>query len=413
MSNDVIVLGAGMVGVSTALHLQQRGKSVALVDRRGVAEETSYGNTGIIQREGIVPYLFPREWSTILRHARNQSTEAAYQLSSLPSIAGFMFRYWRWSTPEGKASTAKAMTPLITRCVEEHEHLMTQAGITGMMRRTGYLRLYRDEKGFDNAVREDEKNKTLYGVNAKPLNPAGIAELEPHLKSVYAGAVFLPDPVSVADPGAVGKSYGDLFARRGGALVEGEARSLTADGAGWKVATRDGWISAPDVVVALGAWSDTVTRAQGVMLPLGVKRGYHMHYRAEGNATLSRPVIDTSIGYAMTQMTRGIRVTTGAEFAHRDAPPNPVQVDRVEPLARSAFPMAERLDPEPWLGRRPCLPDMLPVIGGAAGKKGLWMNFGHHHLGFTLGPVTARLLAEVMTGEAPFTDPHPYRAARF
>ena len=123
------------------------------------------------------------------------------------------------------------MTPLITRCVDEHEHLMTQAGITGMMRRTGYLRLYRDEKGFDNAVREDEKNKTLYGVNAKPLNPAGIAELEPHLKSVYAGAVFLPDPVSVADPGAVGKAYGDLFARRGGALVEGEARSLTADGA--------------------------------------------------------------------------------------------------------------------------------------------------------------------------------------
>ena len=104
MSNDVIVLGAGMVGVSTALHLQQRGKSVALVDRRGVAEEASYGNTGIIQREGIVPYLFPREWSTILRHARNQSTEAAYQLSSLPSIAGFMFRYWQWSTPEGKAS---------------------------------------------------------------------------------------------------------------------------------------------------------------------------------------------------------------------------------------------------------------------------------------------------------------------
>jgi D-amino-acid dehydrogenase len=185
------------------------------------------------------------------------------------------------------------------------------------------------------------------------------------------------------------------------------------DGAGWKGATRDGWVSAPDVVVALGAWSDTVTRPQGLKLPLGVKRGYHMHYRAEGNATLSRPVIDTSIGYAMTQMTRGIRVTTGAEFATRDAPPNPVQVDRVEPLARAAFPLAERIDPEPWLGRRPCLPDMLPVIGGAAGKKGLWMNFGHHHLGFTLGPVTGRLLAEMMTGEAPLTDPHPYRAERF
>ena len=188
---------------------------------------------------------------------------------------------------------------------------------------------------------------------------------------------------------------------------------MTADGAGWKVATRDGWISAPAVVVALGPWSDTVTRAQGIKLPFGVKRGYHMHYRAEGNATLSRPVIDTTYGYAMTQMTRGIRVTTGAEFATRDAPTNPVQLDRVEPLARAAFPLAERVETEPWLGRRPCLPDMLPIVGQAAGKKGLWMNFGHHHLGFTLGPVTGRLLAEMMTGEKPFTDPHPYRAERF
>ena len=413
MSNDVIVLGAGMVGVSTALHLQQRGRSVALVDRRGVAEETSYGNAGIIQREGIVPYLFPREWATIVRYAKNQSTDASFHWSALPSIAPWLIRYWRWSTPEGKASTAQAMLPLVTRCVDEHERLMTEAGIVGMMRRTGYLRLYRNESALAAAVREDEQNKQKYGVNSEPLDTAGLAGMEPHLKPVYAGGVFLPDPVSVADPSAVGKGYGDLFAQRGGALVEGEARSLTRDGAGWKVATRDGWISAPDVVVALGPWSDTVTRAQGLKLPLGVKRGYHMHYRAEGNATLNRPVIDTTYGFAMTQMARGIRVTTGAEFAERDALATPIQLERVEPHAREMFPLGERVEPEPWLGRRPCMPDMLPVIGQAVGKKGLWLNFGHHHLGFTLGPVTARLLAEMMTGEAPFTDPHPYRAERF
>jgi D-amino-acid dehydrogenase len=413
MSNDVIVLGAGMVGVSTALHLQQRGRSVALVDRRGVAEETSYGNAGIIQREGIVPYLFPREWATILRHARNQSTEVSYQLSSLPSVAPWLFKYWRWSTEEGMHSTARAMAPIVTRCVDEHEHLMTAAGVIGMIRRTGYLRLYRNEQGLEKAIREDRDVKSKYGVVSKPVDRAELAELEPHLKSIYVGGVFLPDPCSVGDPSAVGKAYGDLFVNRGGALVEGEARSLVRDGSGWKVATRDGWISAPNVVVALGPWSDLVTKAQGIKLPFGVKRGYHMHYRPEGNATLSRPVIDTSVGYAMAPMTRGIRITTGAEFATLDAPPNPVQLDRVEPLARMAFPLAERVETEPWLGRRPCLPDMLPVIGEAVGKKGLWMNFGHHHLGFTLGPVTGRLLAEMMTGEAPFTDPRPYRAERF
>ena len=413
MSKDVIVLGAGMVGVSTALHLQQRGRSVALVDRRGVAEETSYGNAGIIQAEGIVPYLFPRDWATILRHARNQSTEASFQWSSLPSIAPWMFKYWSWSTPEGMHSTARAMAPIVTRCVDEHEHFMNEAGVIGMIRRTGYLRLYRNEQALETAIREDNEVKAKYGVVAQPVDRAGIAEMEPHLKAVYVGGIFLPDPCSVADPSALGKAYGDLFVRRGGALVEGEARSLMQDGAGWKVATRDGWISAPDVVVALGPWSDTVTRAQGLKLPLGVKRGYHMHYRAEGNATLSRPVIDTSVGYAMAPMTKGIRITTGAEFATRDAPPNYAQLERVEPLARAAFPLAERLEAEPWLGRRPTMPDMLPVIGQAASKKGLWMNFGHHHLGFTLGPVTGRLLAEMMTGEKPFTDPHPYRAERF
>lgn len=413
MSNDVIVLGAGMVGVSTALHLQQRGKSVALVDRRGVAEETSFGNAGIIQREGIVPYLFPREWSTILKHARNQSTEAAFQWSSLPSIASWMFKYWHWSTEAGMHETARAMAPIVTRCVDEHEALMNEAGVIGMIRKTGYLRLYRTEQALDKAIREDMTVKAKYGVISKPVTPAELAELEPHLKPIFAGGVLLPDPASVADPSALGKAYGDLFGRRGGTLVEGEARSLTRDGAGWKVATRDGWISAPNVVVALGPWSDTVTKAQGINVPLGVKRGYHMHYRAEGNASLNRPTIDASVGYAMAPMTKGIRITTGAEFAMRDAPPNPVQLERVEPLARAAFPLAERVDPEPWLGRRPCLPDMLPIIGESVKQKGLWMNFGHHHLGFTLGPVTGRLLAEMMTGEKPFTDPHPYRAERF
>lgn len=413
MSGNVIVLGAGMVGISTALHLQKRGRSVVLLDRRGIAEETSYGNAGIIQREGIVPYLFPREWATILRYAMNRSAEASYHPTGLIRTAPFLFRYWKWSTEEGKASTARAMAPLVTRSVDEHEALMGEAGITAMMRRTGYLRLYRDEAALAKSVREDEKVKAAFGVNSKPLDKAGLAELEPHLRPVFAGGVLLPDPVSVADPGAVGRAYGELLTKRGGTIAEGEAKTLARDGAGWKVMTRDGWISAPEVVVALGPWSTDVTRPIGLAIPLGVKRGYHMHYKAEGNSTLSRPIIDTAFGYAMTQTTMGIRITTGAEFAPRDAAPTPVQLDRVEPHARGMFPLGARTEGQPWLGSRPCLPDMLPVIGPAPGHNGLWLNFGHHHLGFTLGPVTGRLAAEMMTGEKPLTDPTPYRADRF
>jgi len=224
----------------------------------------------------------------------------------------------------------------------------------------------------------------------------------------------MPEPVSVADPGGVTKAYAKLFTDKGGRFLEGDARSLAPLRGGWQVRTSAGPISAASAVVALGPWSDDVLRPLGFNFPLGVKRGYHMHFKAEGNATLNRPLIDIQYGFALTPMVKGIRLTTGAEFALRDAPPTPVQLARAEPLAREIFPLGARVDAEPWLGRRPCLPDMLPIVGRASMQhESLWLNFGHHHLGFTMGPVTGRLLAEMMTGEAPFTDPQPYSSSRF
>jgi D-amino-acid dehydrogenase len=167
------------------------------------------------------------------------------------------------------------------------------------------------------------------------------------------------------------------------------------------------------VVIALGPWASDVFHQFGYRFPLGVKRGYHLHFRPEGNATLSRPVLDVERGYVLAPMLQGIRVTTGVEFGRRDAPPTPVQLERAAPSAREVFPLGEPVETQPWLGRRPCLPDMLPIIGPAPRHRGLWFDFGHHHLGFTLGPVTGRLLAEMMTGETAFTDPAPYRAERF
>ncbi len=410
---DVIVLGAGMVGISAAVHLQKRGRAVALVDRRGPAEETSHGNGGIIQREGVVPYMFPREWGEILSYALGRGTDAHYHLSALPRLAPFLFRYWRASTPEGKAASTRALAKLVEHCLVEHEALAEAAGVTGMFRRTGYIRAYRSQSKLAASQAEDESTRRDYGITSVLLDAAGFTALEPHVKFDFVGAVHMTDPMSVADPSALGKAYADLFVKLGGSLIEGEARALEATGSGWRIPTRSGWLEAPEAVVALGPWSDDLTRAQGLHIPMGFKRGYHMHYRAEGNATMSRPVIDTAYGYCITPMMKGIRITTGAEFADRDAPATPVQLDAVEPVARSIFPLGARLDDMPWLGRRPCLPDMLPVIGPVPGKKGLWLDFGHHHLGFTLGPVSGRLLADMMTGETPIIDPTPYRTDRF
>jgi D-amino-acid dehydrogenase len=166
-------------------------------------------------------------------------------------------------------------------------------------------------------------------------------------------------------------------------------------------------------VIALGPWSDDVFRPLGYRIPLAVKRGYHMHYGAIGNAVLNHPLLDSDEGYLLAPMNRGIRLTTGVEFARRDAPKTPVQLDKVEPIARKLLPLSERRDAEPWMGARPCLPDMLPVIGPAPRHQGLWFDFGHQHHGFTQGPVSGRLIAEMICGETPFTDPAPYRAERF
>ena len=156
----------------------------------------------------------------------------------------------------------------------------------------------------------------------------------------------------------------------------------------------------------------------GIKLPLAVKRGYHRHFRAQGNAALARPVLDAENGYVLTPMEQGIRLTTGVEFAARDAPPTPVQFERLLPAAQELFPLGDPVEAQPfggktWLGARPCFADSRPVIGRAPGQAGLWLACGHAHWGLTLGPATGRLLAEMMTGATPFCDPQPYAAERF
>jgi D-amino-acid dehydrogenase len=147
-------------------------------------------------------------------------------------------------------------------------------------------------------------------------------------------------------------------------------------------------------------------------VPIEVKRGYHMHYGTEGNATLSRPVIDAGFGYCLTPMARGHRLTTGAEFAPRDAAKTPVQIDASEAIARGLFPLAERRDPEPWVGARPNTPDGVPIIGEAPGQPGMLLAIGHGHWGLALGPATGRLVAEVAMGETPLVDPGAFGLER-
>ena len=413
MTADAIVLGAGIVGVSTALHLARRGKSVVLVDRRGAGEETSYGNAGLIQREGVVPYGFPQQFGQILRYALNNRIDAHYHWRAIPMVSSFLAKYWWNSNLSRHQLIARAYAPVIEHSIDTHNEPIEEAGAEDLIVKQGWTEVFRTSAKRDGELREAGRLNREYGVAFKELSPADIAAQEPSLSTDFVGGLKWEDPWSVRDPHALTMAYLRLFEKLGGRFLNGDAKSLSQTATGWRMVAGDGVVEAKDVVVALGPWSDTVTKPLGYRFLVGVKRGYHMHYGTEGNAKLNGWTMDAERGYFLAPMNQGIRLTTGAEFALRDAPKTPVQLDRAEAVARGIFPLGERLDEEPWMGARPCTPDMMPVIGKAPRHSGLWFAFGHAHHGLTLGPATGRAIAEAITGETPFIDISAYRPERF
>jgi D-amino-acid dehydrogenase len=409
---DAVVLGAGIVGTSIALHLVKRGLSVALVDRAGPGEGTSYGNSGVIEGNTIFPPAFPSDWTSLARIALKRASEANYHLPFLPQVLPWLLAFRQASTPARLVETARVMRPLFARAVAEHEALMAEAGGERYLRRSGWLKLYRTDGAFAAQVPELELAAS-FGVVNVPLDRDAARTLEPSLAPAFRHAVHWTGAMSISNPLALTRAYAARFAALRGRLMCGDARTLQRVGGRWRVDTGSGPIDAGDAVLALGPWAPDVLAPLGIRLPLGFKRGYHRHYRAQGNAGLTRPVLDAERGYVFAPMEQGIRITTGAEFAARDAPPTPVQFDRLLPAARELFALGEPAEPTTWMGVRPCFADSRPVIARAPGQSGLWLAFGHGHWGLTLGPATGRLVAELITGATPFCDPAPYRADRF
>ncbi|WP_321915229.1 FAD-dependent oxidoreductase [Paraburkholderia sp. J11-2] len=410
MKFDSVVLGGGIVGVSVALQLQRRGLAVALVDRRAPGNETSHGNGGLIQREGVYPYAFPRELSTLLRYARNRSTDVRYHPGAMPKLLPFLYRYWHHSRADRHAEIARAYATLIEHCVTEHRALIEAAGAEALLRTNGWMKVFRSAAAMDATLAEAQRWQREYGVGHEALDAAALRAAEPALSHALVGGVRYTDSDSVSDPKGLVTAYAKLFEQLGGRVLVGDASTLEPS---WRVMTQDGPVLARSAVIAMGPWSGDLTARLGYTLPLAVKRGYHMHYAVTNGAKLNLPVLDAEAGFLITPMLRGTRLTTGVELGLRDAPKTPVQLEAVEPLARGIFPLGARLDAEPWLGRRPCTPDMMPIIGPAPRHDDLWFAFGHAHHGLTLGPVTGRLIAEMMTGAPTVVDPRPFRAERF
>ena len=413
MARKIIVLGAGMVGVSVAWHLVRRGHDVTLIDRREPGLETSFGNAGIIQREAVRPYAFPRDIGTLLRVLPNREVDIRYRPTGMMSAAGPLLNYWLNSGGERYESIVREWASLIMRCQDTHAPMIEAAGAEALVRKGGWLELYRTSKEFEERQTEARENHERFGVEYEVLDAEALYAKEPHLGQGLIGAIHWTQPWMVSDPGGLVQAYARNFAEQGGQVVQASVEGVLQLDSGWQVQTSEGPHEAEQVVVAMGPWSGDLLAKLGMKVPLFVKRGYHMHYSAEEGAKLNHWVMDAEKGFLLEPMRAGIRLTTGAELADLNSPPKYKQLAAAEKVARKLFPLGKRRDSQPWKGARPCMPDMKPVIGPTPGKEGLWLAFGHGHQGFTLGPATGELLAQMMDGEEPAVDMAPFRADRF
>ena len=420
-SRQVTVLGAGMVGVSCALALQAQGWRVTLIDRRPPGEETSFGNAGVLSRSSLLPFNRPGLWKTLPRQLMKGSPSLKLRPSALAQLPWLLKFLWHAQQTSFEVSTV-ALDELIQLSMGTHQAWIKQMHVENLLRDTGWLWLYSSPEAFSNSEAARNVLKD-FSVNMEILNAQGLAELEPHLAPKFSHALWIKDALSVSHPGVLVKTYAQQFINSGGHFQIEEVSAISQHAVGWQWHSASGhsqW--APNLVVAMGPWSDTLL--QNSQLPqtpskvLGFERGYHRHFKPVAGVTLGRPIYDTAGAYVLSPMQSPegedvLRLSTGVELASQQAAFNAQQLDDAENVARKVWPMKESLANSDWLGARPTTPDSRPVIGEMPACPGLWLAYGHQHIGFSTGPGTGLLLAELMSDVPTSIDPRPFRPGRF
>jgi D-amino-acid dehydrogenase len=407
---DVVVLGAGIVGVSAAIAARQRGLSVILVDRREPGNETSYGNAGILSSGSILPLNQPSLWSALPKYLTNRHPALRWDPTWAVRNAGWLARFLANATASRTRPRADALHGLIAASLKLHREWIVTADAAQRIRETGWLKAWRSDSVA--AAKQEQAFLAEYGVASQLLDRQGISALEPDIVPVYKVGLLHTQTASVDSPGAVVNAYARMLAGLGGEINQSDIRAIAPDGEGWRVVLADGAIAARHVVVALGPWSGDLLRPLGYRVPMAFERGYHREFKLNPARSLQRPIHDADGSFLMTPMEQGIRVTSGVELTDRDAPSSFAQLDQVTPLAQGVVEFGEAVG-EPWRGSRPTLPDSLPMIGPAPRHAGLWLAFGNQHIGFTTGPGTGTAIAAMIGGATPPFDVGAFSPSRY
>ncbi len=397
MKRSVYVLGAGIVGISCALVLQRRGFAVTLLDRRGPGEETSSGNAGILSYSNVTPLADPALLPRLHRLILNLDNDFLMHYPHLPSLLPWLFGFVRRCRRGPYLADGNAMGRLTLASIEMHRKWINEAGLEKLLNPAGGLKLFRTQKAFLDQRLERELLESC-GVRFTHLDAEQIHQFEPDLNPIFERGVLIDESVSLRNPEKLCKAYAELFSAAGGEIRRAGIRAIEPRQQGWSLITEGGLESADSLVLCLGAWTPELLGPLGYRNPLAIERGYHTIIAPAAGNSLSRPIFDVDAGYVMAPMEMGLRVSTGTNLTRGETAPTPAQVQRVLPRAREAFPLGDVLLEKPWMGRRPTVPDTLPIIGAAPRHDNLWLAFAHSHMGLTLGPISGELIANFIDG---------------
>ena len=410
-NSDVIVIGAGVVGISTALVLQARGLPVTVIDREGPAAGASAGNAGAFAFTDILPLASPG----ILKKAPKWLLDPLGPLSVPPSyalkIAPWMFRFWRACQPGRVAHSTAAQTALMDLSKAELEPFLTQTGTAGMLEKKGNLQVYESEAELKASL-PGWKARADHGIEFRHMQADEMAVLQPGLSPRFTHGTFTPGWYSISDPKLYVLALAERFRAQGGKIEIADVTDLKPGPDGVEVIAGIRSMRAGQVVICAGAFSHRIAKAVGDKIPLETERGYNTTL-PPGAFDLRCQVTFGGHGFVISRLSTGIRVGGAVELGGLDLPPN---FKRSEAMLKKAKAFLPGLDPSggvQWMGFRPSLPDSLPAIGRSSASPRVVHAFGHGHLGLTQSAGTARLVADLVTGAAPALDLTPFSPQRF
>jgi len=411
----IAVIGAGIVGMSTAAFLQRHGLRVTVIDRVAPGMGCSFGNAGGVVVSGVMPTVYPGILTKIPGWLIDPEGPLTIRWRYLPKVLPWMLALGRAAMPDRVAAITEARALLCGLALDDHKSLLKEAGAEDLLVLRDGIHLFDTEseyRGHEAVMRV----RAAHGYECKRLSAGEITEIEPAVATDFACGIFRGGWYHVRNPYTVVARIAESVAGHGGTIIKDEVSDFVVSDSrvmGLRLAS-GGNLDIDGVVVAAGAWSHLWARRLGIKVLLEAGRGYHLTIPKPG-VTISRALTRERFPGALSPLDDGIRVAGTDEFAGLDAPENWRRADVLWHNAKRVLPGLREIDQSVsrWMGRRPGTPDSLPVIDRATDHDNVWFAFGHGHMGLTWGPTTGRLVAGLVAGSPPNVDLKPYRVTRF